>query len=160
MSKEKKQLIDNWNKTIKSFDIIAKQFNGFFKDLPKDLTIDKSEIDKINILFSISVDENVSLKNHLETQKSRFEILEHLPISKIENNKEELLIQYQEKKEEYSSLKEYITNFEEKLNLEKIQLNNLSKQQKRTDQEIIDQNNLKKVFSQNCLLYTSPSPRD
>ena len=149
--KEKKQLIDNWNKTIKSFDIISKQFNGFFNDLPKNLTTDKPEIDKINILFSISENENITLKNHLETQKSRFEILENLPISKIENSKEELLIQYQEKKEEYSNLKEHIKNFEGKLTLEKIQLDNLYKQQKRTDQEIVDQNNLKKVFSQNIL---------
>jgi len=151
LSKEKKQLSENWNKTIKSFDIISKQFNGFFNELPNELTTDKSEIDKINILFSISEDENVSLNNHLETQKARFEILENRPISKIENNKEEVLIQYQEKKEEYSKLKEHIKNFEGKLGIENIQLSNLIKQFKRTNQEIIDQNNLKKVFSQNIL---------
>jgi len=151
LSKEKKQLSDSWNKTIKSFDIISKQFNGFFNELPNELTTDKSEIDKINILFSVSEGENVSLNNHLETQKARFKILESHPISKIENNKEEVLVQYQEKKEEYSNLKEYIKNFEGKLGVEKIQLSNLIKQFKRTSQEIIDQNNLKKVFSKNIL---------
>ena len=151
LSKEKKQLSNNWNKTIKSFDIISKQFNGFFNELPNELTTDKSEIDKINILFSVSEVENVSLKNHLETQKAKFEILENLPISKIENSKEEVLIQYQEKKEEYSKLQEYIKNFEGKLALENIQLSNLKKQDKRTNQEIIDQYSLKKVFSQNII---------
>lgn len=151
LSKEKKQLSENWNRTIKSFDIISKQFNGFFNELPNELTTDKSEIDKINILFSVSENENISLSNYLETQKEKFELSERKPISKIENNRDEVILKYQEKGEEYSNLKEYINNFEGNLSVENLQLGNLKKQFRRTNQEIIDQSNLKKVFSQNII---------
>ncbi|MBE7659468.1 hypothetical protein [Tenacibaculum finnmarkense] len=151
LSKEEKKLSEKWIKTIKSFDIISKQFNGSFNELPNNLTVDRSKIDDIHILFSVSETEKISLDKYLKSQKNTFNTLKNKPISKIGKNKKELLVKYQEKEKEYFKLKEYIKDFAGKLAIENIQLSNLKKQFQRITKEILDQNNLKKVFSKNIL---------
>lgn len=151
LSKVKNGLSDEWNKIIKSFELISSHYNGFFKDLPTTMTTDKSEIDKIVFAFTISEDENISLKNFIEVLNEKYKAIENLPISTIGNNREDVLIKYQKQNQEYSKLKDYIKDFEVKFSIEQVQLGNLKKQLDRIIQEIKDQDSLKKVFSQNIV---------
>lgn len=151
LSKIKSGLSEEWNKTIKSFELIASQYNGFFNVLPNVITTDKLEIDKINFIFAISEKENISLKKYIETLTEKYKSLENIPIPTIGNNREDVILQYQKQNQEYSELQEYIKDFEDKLSIEKIQLSNLKNQLNRISQEIKDQDSLKKVFSENIV---------
>lgn len=151
LSKVKNGLSDEWNKIIKSFELISSHYNGFFKDLPTTMTTDKSEIDKIVFAFTISEDKNISLKDFIEVLNEKYKAIVNLPISTIGNNREDVLIKYQKQNQEYSKLKDYIKDFEVKFSIEQVQLENLKKQLDRIIQEIKDQDSLKKVFSQNIV---------
>lgn len=149
--KEKNIITEEWNDILNSLKLIEKEYNGFLSDVPEELTVDHSEIEKINISFKTPQNENLSLDTYVTLQEKEYAELERIPISKIGSNRDELLAQYKEHKIQYYDLNIYIENFIGKFNIEKIQLNNLRKQLARIGIEIKEHESLKKVFSSNIL---------
>lgn len=149
--KEKSIITDGWNDVLNSLKLIEKEYNGFLSDLPEELTVDHSEIEKINISFKTPQNGDLSLGTYMTLQEKEYTELMKIPISKIGNNRNGLLAEYKEHKSQYYDLNIYIENFTGKLNIEKVQLSNLSNQLKRIEIEIKEHESLKKVFSSNIL---------
>ncbi|AWM13906.1 hypothetical protein DI487_08545 [Flavobacterium sediminis] len=149
--KEKNYLSDEWNKRIKSLELIISEFNGEIQELPKELTVEKSEIDQIKVLFKTDVDEIKTLNSLIESKKDDYEILKNKPISKIQDNKLEVLEKFESEKAEYKLLRQKIDTFSNNLSLQKLQFENLNSQKEKITKEIKDHNSLIKVFDENFL---------
>lgn len=149
INKRKNEIIENWYKSIKAFSFLEKQNNSTITNVPVNLTTDIKEIEKILATFQISEDEIVSYDDYYKAIKEKISELENKPFVTIENNKEELLKQYEDNKVKYNELKTYVTNFESKLSIEKLQQQNIKKQLIVIEKEIKEHNNLIKVFNNN-----------
>ena len=148
-NKEKNSIVDNWNKTIKAFSYLEKQNNAIITSLPETITNEKKEIERISSNFLISEDEIIGYNDYLKNTKDLISILENKPLAKIENKKEEVLIKYEETKVQYIDLNLYIEEFANKLNIEKLQIKNISHQLIDIEKEIREHTNLIKVFNNN-----------
>lgn len=148
-NRSKTEIIDNWNKSIKAFSFLEKQNNATITSLPESITTDKKEIEKISSSFQISEEENMTYDEYLNNKELKIRELENKPIANIESNKHEILYQYEESKTKYNELKNYITSFENKLNIEKIQQQNINNQLIVIEKEIKEHHNLIKVFNAN-----------
>lgn len=149
LNKRKNEILDNWNKSTKAFSFLEKQNNSTIKNIPESLTTDKSEIEKIFTTFQIAEDETVSFDDHIKAKSEEIAELENKPFVNIENNKDEILLQYEDAKSKYNELMNYITSFESKLNIEKLQQHNINNQLMVIEKEIKEHNNLIKVFNNN-----------
>jgi hypothetical protein len=149
--KEKNHLTDEWNKRIKSLELIISEYNGEIQDLPKELTVEKSEIDKIKIIFKPDIDEVKTLKSLIESKKEYYELLKNKPISKIQDNKLEVLKKFEYEKADYKLLRQKIDVFSNNLSLQKLQFENLNNQKEKISKEIKNHNSLIKVFDENFL---------
>jgi len=149
--KEKSQLSDDWNKKTKSLELIVSEYNGEIQELPLELTIEQSEIDNIKVIFKTDVDEVKTLNRLIQSKKDYFDIIKNKPISKIQDNKVEVLQKFEIEKEEYKLLRRKIDEFSNNLNFQKLQFENLNKQNEKIHKEIIDHNSLIKVFDENLL---------
>lgn len=149
--REKKYLSDEWNKKIKSLELIANEYNGEIKELPEGLTYEKSEIDKIKVIFKTDIDEVKTLNSLIESKKDNYELLKNKPISKIQDNKLEVLKNFEYEKVEYKLLRQKIDEFSNNLSLQKLQFENLNNQKEKISKEIKNHNSLIKVFDENFL---------
>lgn len=149
--KEKNIIAEEWTGILNSLKLIEKEYNGFLSNLPEELTVDHSEIEKINISFKTPQNGNLSLDTHMTLLEEKYAEMEKAPISKVGNNKNALLVEYKEQKSQYYDLKTYIEDFIGKFHVEKYQQKNLYKQLKRIETEIKDHESLKKVFKSNIL---------
>ncbi|WP_291115938.1 AAA family ATPase [Empedobacter sp. UBA7248] len=151
LNKEKNLITDDWKRKIKAFSYLEKQTSSTIVNVPEELTTDKSEIEKINVVFSTSENEKVTF-NHFMTEKTEMvKELENRPISTIKENREQTVLEFNKQKQEYFELKEYIEKFEGKLRIDKQQDFNLKNQLSIVDVEIKDHINLQKVFSENII---------
>lgn len=151
LNKEKNSLTEDWRRKIKSFSYLEKQTNSTITNIPENLTTDKAEIDKINVLFSTSEDEKISFSQFLDQKKEAVKELENRPLSTIKENREVAVLEFNNQKEEYFKLKDYVERFENKLRIEKQQFSSLNSQLGVVESEIKDHVNLKKVFSENII---------
>ncbi len=149
--KEKNQLSDEWSKKIKSLELITSEYNGEIQELPKELTVEKSEIDKIKVIFKTDIDEVKTLKSLIESKNDYYEFLKNKPISKIQDNRIDVLRKFEHEKEEYILLRKKIDDFSNNLNLQKLQFENLSNQNEKISKEIKNHNSLIKVFDEKFL---------
>lgn len=148
-NKEKNNIIDCWDKTIKAFSYLEKQNNATITSLPEIITSEKRDIEIISSNFQIGEDEVIGYSEHLKNKKTLISDLEKKPLSTIANNKEEVLIKYEEAKTEHVDLNRYIEEFESKLNIEKLQVENITNQLINIEKEIREHTNLIKVFNSN-----------
>ena len=148
-NRNKSEITENWNKLIKAFSFLEKQNNATITSLPESITTDKKEIEKISSSFQISEEENMTYDEYLNNKELKIRELENKPIASIESNQHEILYQYEESKTKYNELKNYITSFENKLNIEKIQQQNINNQLIVIEKEIKEHHNLIKVFNAN-----------
>ncbi len=151
LNKEKNTITEDWKRKIKSFSYLEKQTNSTVINIPQELTTDKTEIDKISVLFSTSEDEKISFTQFLNQKTEAVKDLENRPIATIKENREEAIIEFNKQKEEYYKLKDYIERFENKLRVEKQQFSSLNSQISIIESEIKDHINLQKVFSENII---------
>lgn len=151
LNKEKSIITEDWIRKIKSLSYIEKQTNSTIINVPEELTTDKSLIDKINIVFSTSEDEKIDFNQFLYQKTEAVKDLENRPIATIKENREEAIIGFNNQKEEYYKLKDYIERFENKLRVEKQQFSSLNGQVGIIESEIKDHINLQKVFSENII---------
>lgn len=151
LNKEKNTITEDWKRKTKSFSYLEKQTNSTVINIPQELTTDKTEIDKISVLFSTSEDEKISFTQFLNQKTEAVKDLENRPIATIKENREEAIIEFNKQKEEYYKLKDYIERFENKLRLEKQQFSSLNSQIIIIESEIKDHINLQKVFSENII---------
>lgn len=149
--KEKNLLSDEWSKKTNSLELITSEYNGEIQELPKELTIEEDEIDKIKIIFRTDVDEVKTLDSLIQAKKDYYELIENKPISKIQDNKNELLQKFEYEKVEYKLLRKKTDDFSNNLSLQKLQLENLSQQKEKISKEIKDHTSLIKVFDENFL---------
>ncbi|WP_066223715.1 hypothetical protein [Formosa haliotis] len=147
--KSKNEILDNWNKIIKAFSFLEKQNNAIITSIPENITTDKKEIEKISSSFQISEEEIITYDEYLNTKSERIAELVNKPIAIIESSKDEILLQYEVNKTKYNDLINYVTTFENKLNIEKLQQQNINNQLIVIEKEIKDHNNLIKVFNNN-----------
>ena len=148
-NRTKNEIIDNWNKAIKAFSFLEKQNNATITSLPENITTDKKDIKKISSSFQISEEEIITYDENLETKSKKISELENKPFETIESNKDKILSQYENNKAKYKELKDYINRFENKLNIEKLQQQNINSQLIVIENEIKEHNNLIKVFNNN-----------
>lgn len=151
LNKEKNTIIEDWKRKIKSFSYLEKQTNSTIFNVPEELTTDKAEIEKITILFSTSEDEKIGFKEFLSKKEETVKELENRPISTVKENREAAVLEFNNQKEEYFKLKDYIERFEDKLRIEKQQFSSLINQLGIVESEIKDHINLQKVFSENII---------
>lgn len=151
LNKEKNKISEDWKRKIKSFSYLEKQTNSTIINIPQELTTDKTEIDKIHALFSTAEDEKITSSQFLLQKSENLIELENKPISTVKENREQLVLDFNNHKQEYFELKQYIEKFESKLNVEKRQLINLNNQLNNVESEIKDHINLQKVFSENII---------
>jgi hypothetical protein len=149
--KEKNHLTDEWNKKTKSLELITNEYNGEILELPKELTVEKSEIDKIKVIFRTDIDEVKTLNSLIESKEAYYELLKNKPISKIQDNKLEVLKKFEREKTEYKLLRQKIDDFSNNLSLQKLQFENLNNQKEKISKEIKNHNSLIKVFDENFL---------
>lgn len=151
LNKEKNIITDDWKRKIKAFSYLEKQTSSTIINVPEELTTDKSEIEKINVVFSTSEDEKVTFNQFMAERTEMVKELESRPISTIKENREQTVLEFNKQKQEYFELKEYIEKFEGKLRIDKQQDFNLKNQLSIVDVEIKDHINLQKVFSENII---------
>lgn len=151
LNKEKNLITDDWKRKIKAFSYLEKQTSSTIVNVPQELTTDKSEIDKINVVFSTSEDEKVTFSQFMNEKTEMVKELENRPISTIKENREQTVLEFTKQKQEYSDLKEYIEKFEDKLRIDKLQDFTLKNQLGIVEAEIKDHINLQKVFSENII---------
>lgn len=151
LNKEKNLITDDWKRKIKAFSYLEKQSSSTIINVPEELTTDKSEIDKINAIFSTSENEKVPFDQFIIKKTEMVNELENRPISTIKENREEIVLEFNKQKQNYFELKEYIEKFEGKLRIDKQQDINLKNQLSFVEAEIKDHLNLKKVFSENII---------
>ncbi|MDM1086664.1 hypothetical protein [Myroides odoratimimus] len=147
--KERNYIEDEWNKKIKAFSFLEKQNNSTTLNLPEQITVDKSVINKITAVFHVDEDIIVDYKQNLENLLEAISTLESKPISTIDNNREETIFEFEKTKAEYVELKQYIKRFEDKFNIERQQLVNLRSQFNNIEIEIKEHTNLIKAYNQN-----------
>ena len=147
--KERNYIEDEWDKKIKAFSFLEKQNNSTTLNLPEQITVDKSVINKITAVFHVDEDIIVDYKQNLENILAAISTLESKPISTIENNREETIFEFEKTKGEYIELKQYIKRFEDKFNIERQQLVNLRSQFNNIEIEIKEHTNLIKAYNQN-----------
>lgn len=148
-NRRKSEIIDNWNKSIKAFSFLEKQNNATITSVPANITTDKKEIEKISSSFQISEEEIITYEQHLKSKSKEISELENKPFAIIESKKDEIILQYEDNKSKYTELKNYVATFESKLNIEKIQQQNINNQLIDIEKEIKEHNNLIKVFNTN-----------
>ncbi|WP_282076217.1 AAA family ATPase [Maribacter aquivivus] len=148
-NKEKNNIVDNWNKTIKAFSFLEKQNNATITSLPTTITSEKREIEIISSNFQIGEDEIIGYNEFLKNKKDLISVLENKPLATIESKKEEVLVKYEETKTKYIDLNKYIEEFDNKLNIEKLQVENITRQLINIEKEIKEHTNLIKVFNNN-----------
>ncbi|AWL09498.1 hypothetical protein HME7025_01645 [Aquirufa nivalisilvae] len=151
LNKEKNTITEDWKRKIKSFSYLEKQTNSTVINIPEELTTDKTEIDKISVLFPTSENEKISFSQFLNQKTEAVKDLENRPIATIKENREEAILEFNNQKEEYYKLKDYIERFENKLRVEKQQFSSLNSQIIIIESEIKDHINLQKVFSENII---------
>lgn len=151
LNKEKNLITEDWKRKVRAFSYLEKQTSSTIINVPEELTTDKSEIDKINIVFSTSEDEKVTFSQFMKEKTEMVKELENRPISTIKENREQTVLEFNKQKQEYSELKEYIEKFENKLRIDKQQDFNLKNQLGIVEAEIKDHINLQKVFSENII---------
>lgn len=151
LNKEKNIITDDWKRKIKAFSYLEKQTSSTIVNVPEELTTDKSEIEKINVVFSTSENEKVTFNQFMAEKTEKVKELENRPISTIKENREQTVLEFNKQKQEYFELKEYIEKFEGKLRIDKQQDFNLKNQLSIVDVEIKDHINLQKVFSENII---------
>ncbi|QKJ64191.1 hypothetical protein [Flavobacterium sp. M31R6] len=151
LNKEKNLITDDWKRKIKAFSYLEKQTSSTIVNVPQELTTDKSEIDKINVVFSTSEEEKVTFSQFMNEKMEMIKELENRPISTIKENREQTILEFTKQKQEYSDLKEYIEKFEDKLRIDKQQDFTLKNQLGIVEAEIKDHINLQKVFSENII---------
>lgn len=151
LNKEKNIITDDWKRKIKAFSYLEKQTSSTIVNVPEELTTDKSEIKKINVVFSTSENEKVTFNQFMAEKTEMVKELENKPISTIKENREQTVLEFNKQKQEYFELKEYIEKFEGKLRIDKQQDFNLKNQLSIVDVEIKDHINLQKVFSENII---------
>jgi hypothetical protein len=148
-NKEKNNIEDSWNKTIKAFSYLEKQNNASITSVPETVTSEKREIEKISSNFQIGEDEVIGYDEYLKNKKDLILVLENKPFATIKSNKEEVLIQYEEAKIQHKDLNRYIGEFENRLNIEQLQVENITSQLGNIEKEIREHKNLIKVFNNN-----------
>ncbi|MDN3674106.1 AAA family ATPase [Flavobacterium branchiarum] len=148
-NQEKNRIIDNWNKTIKAFSYLEKQNNANITSVPENITTEKREIEKIYSNFQTGEEEIITYAEYIDIKLALISELENKPFVTIENNREETLIEYEENKNKYGELKKYISDFEGRLSIEKLQHQNINSQLNTIEKEIREHNNLIKVFNNN-----------
>lgn len=149
LNQEKKRIIDNWNKTIKAFSYLEKQNNANIASVPENITTEKREIEKIYSKFQTGEEEVITYAEYIDIKLALISELENKPFVTIENNREETIIEYEENTNKYSELKKYISDFEGRLGIEKLQHHNINSQLQTIEKEIKEHNNLIKVFNNN-----------
>lgn len=149
---KKNILAEEWGNIINKLKLLEKEYNGSLtKDMPIELTTDKSDIERINLSFVIPELGKLTIQDYLKLKIEEYSKLDNSPLSKIKKNREPLLAEYKEQKSQYLELKEYVNAFFEKFSIDKIQLRNLQKQRERLETEIKEHESLKKVFSTQIL---------
>lgn len=151
LNKEKNIITDDWKRKIKAFSYLEKQTSSTIINVPEELTTDKSEIEKINVVFSTSENEKITFNQFMAEKTEMVKELENRPISTIKENREQTVLEFNKQKQEYFELKEYIEKFEGKLRIDKQQDFNLKNQLSIVEVEIKDHINLQKVFSENII---------
>lgn len=151
LNKKKSLITDDWKRKIKAFSYLEKQTSSTIVNVPEELTTDKSEIKKINVIFSTSENEKITFDHFMAEKTEMVKELENRPISTIKENREQTVLEFNKQKQEYFELKEYIEKFESKLRIDKQQDFDLKKQLNIVDIEIKDHINLQKVFSENII---------
>jgi len=151
LNKFKNSLLEEWKRKIKAFQYLEKQYNASILFVPEELTTEKSEIDKISILFSIGEEEKVSFDYYISTKKQLVLDIENQPLLSVKENREKTILEFNKQKQEYSDIKDYIDRFESKLSVDRSQSKNLDSQLVVIESEIKDHLNLQKVFSENII---------
>lgn len=151
LNKEKNTITEDWKRKIKSFSYLEKQTNSTIINISEELTTDKAEIDKIDVLFSTTDDEKIGFDQLLYQKIEAVKELEARPISNIKENREAAILEFNKQKEEYFKLKDYVERFENKFRIEKQQYAGLCSQLSTVESEIKDHINLQKVFSENII---------
>ncbi|MFZ4929774.1 hypothetical protein [Chryseobacterium sp. Mn2064] len=149
--KNKSQIIEKWDRKIRNIKYLSAQNNSILINIPDEITTLRSDINKINILFTKSETEKIEINQFLEEKSLQIRSFEGISLAKVGENKEELINAYREEKENYNSLKNHINNFRDKLNIEVQQRNNLEKYLIQIDKEIKDSLNLIKVFDEDII---------
>lgn len=149
--KNKSQIIENWDRKIRTIKYLAAQNNSTIINLPNEITTLRADINRINILFTKSESEKIEINQFVEDISNKLKNFEGISLVKVGENKEEFIKLYREEKENYNTLKIHIDNFKDKLNIEVEQKNNLHKYLSQIDKEIKDSLNLIKVFDENII---------
>jgi hypothetical protein len=151
INEEKNDIIKEWNQTIKSIVFLEGQTNSSAINVPEELTVEISDIDKIRLVIRKSEEEKVLLSKEIESKESLLKDYNKKSTPKIKENRNKTLIDFQEQKDEYFQLVSYISNFEEKYSIEKSQFSNLKREVDNISAEIVKHINLKKVFDENII---------
>lgn len=151
LNKEKNRIVEDWRRKTKSFSYLEKQTNSTIINVPEELTTDKTEIENISVLFATSEGEKIGFKEFLAQKEAAVNELENRPISRIKENREMAILDFNKQKDEYYNLKDYVENFENKLRIEKQQFLSLNKQLEVVELEIKEHINLQKVFNENII---------
>lgn len=151
LSKEKNTITEAWKRRLKSFSYLEKQTNSKIINIPEEVTIDKTEINKINVIFSTAEDEIITFKQFLDQKSKTVKELDNRPLSTVKENREHAILEFNKQKEEYHTTKDYIERFEGRLRVEKQQFSSLINQIEVIESEIKDHINLQKVFSENII---------
>lgn len=148
-NKEKSSILEGWNKTIKAFSYLEKQNNANLISIPQKITSEKRDIEKISPVFQIAENEIIEYSDYLQSKKQLISELENKPIANIETNRKKTLLEFEEVKNQYYELSKYIEEFENKLNIEKLQVGNITSQITNIEKEVREHTNLIKVFNNN-----------
>jgi len=151
LNQRKNGITDDWRRKVKMFHDLEKRSNSSIIDLPQELTTDKNDIAKISAVFSTSEDEKIGYGEYLEQKLAVLRELENRPMATVRENREEALTEFNDQKDEYFKLKDYVESFENKLRIEKQQLSSLGNQLTTVEAEIRDHINLQKVFNENII---------
>ncbi|WP_047432764.1 hypothetical protein [Chryseobacterium indologenes] len=151
LNKEKNELTNNWQKNLRSLTLVEKQYNGTLRGIPEEITTDKGKIEKIQLFFTVSEEESQTLEEKLTAKEKELADQDQNVIPTIQEAREETIEEYNKNKDEYDKLRSNVREFEKRLGLEKLQLENLKKQEYSVENEIKEHLNLKKVFDENII---------
>lgn len=151
LNKKKSQIVADWKSKMKSFTYLKQQYGFSMLNMPEAITTDTALIDNISFLFSKSEDEKITLNQLITEKETLLKKAENKPFTKIKDNREKTLADYEENKTKYLEQKKYLDDFETKLSIDRQQLLDLKKQFNSVNQEIVEHTNLLKVFDENLI---------
>ncbi|GIQ57640.1 hypothetical protein Flavo103_07760 [Flavobacterium collinsii] len=153
IEKEENLIKTNWGKTISKLEILANEYGGTLKFLPETAT---AEQDAFNLTTIFLNDENdnteKSIKSLRQTYSENLNQLRNTPIKKVGENKDFIRQKLEKLYEEQSSFMVQFEEFDLQLNLQKNQLENISKHYQNITKELSSQKGIQNIIEESILV--------